>query len=514
MPHEPRPNGWVAASVIAATLSLLSCRDDVAVGVDPAANEAVATRAATAAQAASTPRSSGPVSQREEGQREEAGAVAERVQQYLVRRLGPPARDIEVFAEEGIVVLEGRVVSSYHEARAAELVAAVEGVRAIANRLEHVPDEADDGAIVRDVQTALAAEPATEVWDIEVSSAAGVVGLTGTVDSETERSLAAIAAQRVPAVRGVVNALEVEPVASRSDEEIEVDAERALALDPFLDASDVSVTVRQGQVTLTGSVDREEARARARALADVAGAKSVDPRDLAIVARSGPALRDGPWAPGAEDVVEAAALALERDPRIPHQELTLSYGGGKLTLSGTVANLEEKRGAVTAAASALGVLVVDDELELRPTERAPTAEEIATALRDAGVEGEYRAMVAGREVELRGLVDSQYHRALGEEIVSELPGVAAVDNALAVRAPSVLARSADFGREPGSLAEAVREGLEQAPGLADEKILVLVGEEDVTLTGAVDDPAAARRAIEAAYAAGATTVRSKLVMTE
>ena len=63
---------------------------------------------------------------------------------------------------------------------------------------------------------------------------------------------------------------------SRSDEKIKEDVEERLYHDSFIDASDIEVTVNDGEVTLTGTVDHKQTRRRAEDCADaVAGVKEV-----------------------------------------------------------------------------------------------------------------------------------------------------------------------------------------------------------------------------------------------
>ncbi|HYC03672.1 MAG TPA: BON domain-containing protein [Azospirillaceae bacterium] len=62
----------------------------------------------------------------------------------------------------------------------------------------------------------------------------------------------------------------------RSDERIREDVADRLTADPYVDASDIDVTVSQGEVTLSGQVDRREARRRAEDIAEaVSGVRHV-----------------------------------------------------------------------------------------------------------------------------------------------------------------------------------------------------------------------------------------------
>jgi osmotically-inducible protein OsmY len=66
---------------------------------------------------------------------------------------------------------------------------------------------------------------------------------------------------------------------SRSDDRIKEDINDRLSDDPFVDASDIDVTVSSGEVTLTGTVDHRSTKRRAEDLAEsVSGVKNVENR--------------------------------------------------------------------------------------------------------------------------------------------------------------------------------------------------------------------------------------------
>jgi len=66
---------------------------------------------------------------------------------------------------------------------------------------------------------------------------------------------------------------------SRTDERIKEDINDRLSDDPFIDASEIEVTVNSGEVTLTGTVDERSAKRRAEDIADaVSGVKNVENR--------------------------------------------------------------------------------------------------------------------------------------------------------------------------------------------------------------------------------------------
>lgn len=66
---------------------------------------------------------------------------------------------------------------------------------------------------------------------------------------------------------------------SRSDERIKEDVNDRLSDDPFIDASEIEVTVNNAEVTLTGTVDHRSTKRRAEDLAEsVSGVKNVENR--------------------------------------------------------------------------------------------------------------------------------------------------------------------------------------------------------------------------------------------
>ena len=66
---------------------------------------------------------------------------------------------------------------------------------------------------------------------------------------------------------------------NRSDERIKEDINDRLSDDPFVDASDVEVTVASAEVTLTGTVDTRQAKRRAEDIAEeVSGVRNVENR--------------------------------------------------------------------------------------------------------------------------------------------------------------------------------------------------------------------------------------------
>ncbi|MBO0721706.1 MAG: BON domain-containing protein, partial [Blastocatellia bacterium] len=99
-------------------------------------------------------------------------------------------------------------------------------------------------------------------WDPEVSHVQigvgvteGVVTLAGEVDTYAEKIAAEKTVKRVHGVKAIANCLQVKVYGARTDTEIAADAVRALEAQTNVPADRIALTVRDGWVTLEGSVD-------------------------------------------------------------------------------------------------------------------------------------------------------------------------------------------------------------------------------------------------------------------
>ena len=100
-------------------------------------------------------------------------------------------------------------------------------------------------------------------WDPKISSSSdiavavkeGVVTLSGFVHSYWDKDAAEKAAKRVYGVRGVANDIEVRLGSTRTDPEIAREAVHELESHISIPSDKIKVTVKNGWVTLEGSVD-------------------------------------------------------------------------------------------------------------------------------------------------------------------------------------------------------------------------------------------------------------------
>jgi osmotically-inducible protein OsmY len=96
--------------------------------------------------------------------------------------------------------------------------------------------------------------PAARRGAIAFSVEDGVVTLNGDVPGLAHKRLAGVLAWWVPGSRDVINGMGVLPPEADSDDEIADSVRMALEKDPFVDASQIRVGVKNSAVTLAGIV--------------------------------------------------------------------------------------------------------------------------------------------------------------------------------------------------------------------------------------------------------------------
>jgi osmotically-inducible protein OsmY len=194
------------------------------------------------------------------------------------------AADIGVSVEKGIVTLRGDVKTFAEKATAERVALRVYGVKAVANdiNVKILPSlERTDSDIAQAVLSALKWSAVVPEERLGVAVSNGWVTLKGRVDWEYQRAAAAKAVRDILGVRGVTNAITLEPHVSIPDVKAKIEA--ALKRSAEVDARRINVAVADGKVILSGNVhswnERDEAR---RAAWAAPGVKDVEDR-IAIV---------------------------------------------------------------------------------------------------------------------------------------------------------------------------------------------------------------------------------------
>jgi len=172
------------------------------------------------------------------------------------------SQDISVTVSDNVVTLTG-YTHSYSEKYAAEkAVKSVYGVQAVANDIEVKPATTrTDPEIARDIVSAMKLDLTVPDDRIKTGVHDGYVTLEGTVDWNFQRSGAEACARNVHGVRGVLNHIAIKPKVSTI--EVTHNIEEALRRSAEVDARRITVSARDGEIQLFGSVrswfEREEA---------------------------------------------------------------------------------------------------------------------------------------------------------------------------------------------------------------------------------------------------------------
>jgi len=122
-------------------------------------------------------------------------------------------REVRVETVNGQVFLRGKVESDEAKAAAEEIAKGVENVKGVKNDLQVVPAaarkavNADDKQITKAVTTSLAKDP--QLKKIDVRTDAGVVVLSGEVQTMAQSAKASDLAHRIDGVKSVKNELRV-----------------------------------------------------------------------------------------------------------------------------------------------------------------------------------------------------------------------------------------------------------------------------------------------------------------
>jgi osmotically-inducible protein OsmY len=199
-------------------------------------------------------------------------------------------------------------------------------------------------------------------WSPQVDDAAnigvavdeGVVALSGEVRTYAEKVAAAKAALRTRGVSAVANDIVVKfDGRKKTDQEIAEAARNVLAWNVSVPKGSVEIEVREGVVTLTGTVDwdyqRRSAQRSVENMTDVEGVFNQI------------ALRPRASAVETESMVKRAIL---RRASLDARSIRVSVAGNKATLRGHVASFAEKRDAGIAAWSSPNIAEVDNRITI------------------------------------------------------------------------------------------------------------------------------------------------------
>jgi osmotically-inducible protein OsmY len=121
-----------------------------------------------------------------------------------------PAGDIQLSVTDGVIVLEGHVISQSHRRFAGAVAWWTPGRRDVINALEVRPAYEDrDDEVAEVMRLVLDADPELDADQIRTNCNGKVVFLDGTVPNDQQKRRAEQDAWSLAAIRGVVNRLEI-----------------------------------------------------------------------------------------------------------------------------------------------------------------------------------------------------------------------------------------------------------------------------------------------------------------
>jgi osmotically-inducible protein OsmY len=360
------------------------------------------------------------------------------VKDALLEDVRVPVIGINVSANDGIVKLTGTVNNLAAKKYAGLETMKIKGVRGVINEISVDAPFRYDFDIAQDVLQRILDSSSIKTRNVDVDVTGGNVTLSGSVASLAEADQAQLLATETKGVNSVTNNLTVTYPNKRSDNAIRKDVQAALARDVYVTGLPISVSVKNGVVTLKGKVGT--AYQKERAASDVRWIWNVTKVDnkLSVAWWDSGDTRKKPAVPTDDQLKQAVNDALFQDLRITDPgDIGVDAFAGQVTLRGSVPTFYQKRIAEKDANDVVGTAWVTNLLQVNAEPRSDSAilDDVSFELAaDYALDypDSITAQVKNRVVTLTGDVNSFWDKAHAYDVVSSIEGVRGVINNIKV----------------------------------------------------------------------------------
>ena len=216
----------------------------------------------------------------------------------------------------------------------------------------------------------------------------------------------------------------------RSDEQIQQDVLEEMKWDARVQPNEIGVSVKDGVVTLTGTVDSYTKRSAAEEAAHRVRGVTAVANDIEVRLPGSAERNDA-------DIAAAATRALEWDASVPIERIEVTVSKGWINLSGEVDWQYQKTDAERVVHRLSGVRGVSNRITVRPRIK-PSPHELKRKIEDALVRSaqtdaeRITVEVHDDTVILKGTVRAYSEKEDAERIAWLAPGVYSVDDRIAI----------------------------------------------------------------------------------
>jgi osmotically-inducible protein OsmY len=215
----------------------------------------------------------------------------------------------------------------------------------------------------------------------------------------------------------------------KTNAELQKDVQDAIKWEPLLNAAEIGVTVKDGVVTLTGTVDSYSKKTEAEdAAKNVAGVTAVVEK-IEIKFTGHRAKKDD------NEIATEVVNALKWNWQIPKDKIKVKVEKGWVTLEGELEWNYQKEAARDMVKNLLGVTGVSNIIAIKSAARDLVEEkDIENAMRRNWAIGDQDILVkvSGHKVTLSGTVNSLHQKDVAARTAWNAPGVWTVENNLVI----------------------------------------------------------------------------------